>query len=177
MLLHAAHRSSQLREGLEAIARACPIIREVRGRGLMLGLEFHELSPALLANFKGFSSSTASLWLVPRQDDLLRTIPALYVQSNLLHEHAVYTQVARSNPRVLRVQPPLIVSGVQVERFLEALEATCAEWALIRQLRGRDPEQDGRRDETEVTPSSSLSAFDQSLWSRPCLLRMIPVRG
>ena len=103
------HRGSQLREGLEAIARTCPIIREVRGHGLMLGLEFHELSPTLLTNFKGFDSSGANWWLVPGHEDLLRTIPALYVQSNLLHEHAIYTQVARSNPRVLRVQPPLIV--------------------------------------------------------------------
>ena len=97
----------------------------------MLGLEFHELSPALLTNFKGFDPSGANWWLVPGHEDLLRTIPALYVQSNLLHEHAIYTQVARSNPQVLRVQPPLIVSAAQVERFLEALESTCAEWAMI----------------------------------------------
>ena len=131
VLVDAARRAIQLREGLEAIARSCSIIREVRGQGLMLGLEFHELSPALLANFKGFDSSGASWWLVPGHEDLLRTIPALYVQSNLLHEHAIYTQVARSNPRVLRVQPPLTVSAAQVGRFLEAIRATCAEWALI----------------------------------------------
>jgi acetylornithine/succinyldiaminopimelate/putrescine aminotransferase/predicted amino acid dehydrogenase len=130
-LVDATRRGIQLREGLEAIARSCPIIREVRGHGLMLGLEFHELSPALLANFKGFNQSGANWWLVPGHEDLLRTIPALYVQSNLLHEHAIHTQVARSNPRVLRVQPPLTVSTAQVERFLEALRATCAEWALI----------------------------------------------
>jgi len=130
-LENAARRGIQLHEGLESIARCCPIIREVRGHGLMLGVEFHELSPGLLTNFKGFDSSGASWWLVPGYEDLLRTIPALYVQSNLLHEHAIYTQVARSNPRVLRVQPPLIVSDAQVDRFLEALGATCAEWALI----------------------------------------------
>jgi acetylornithine/succinyldiaminopimelate/putrescine aminotransferase len=130
-LVHAARRGIQLREGLEAIAHSCPIIREVRGHGLMLGLEFHELSPALLVNFKGFNPSGVNWWLVPGHDDLLRSIPALYVQSNLLHEHAIYTQVTRSNPRVLRVQPPLILSAAQVERFLEALRATCAEWALI----------------------------------------------
>src|SRR5271165_3905214 len=130
-LVQAARRGIQLREGLEAIARSCPIIREVRGHGLMLGLEFHELSPTLLTNFKGFGSSGANWWLVPGHEDLVRTIPALYFQSNLLHEHAIYTQVARSNPRVLRVQPPLIVAAAQVDRFLEALRSTCAEWARI----------------------------------------------
>jgi acetylornithine/succinyldiaminopimelate/putrescine aminotransferase len=131
VLDHAARRASQLREGLERIARSSPVIREVRGHGLMLGLEFRELSPALLTNFKGFNPSGASWWLVPGHEDLLRAIPALYVQSNLINEHAIYTQVARSNPQVLRIQPPLIVSSAQVERFLQALGATCAEWAHI----------------------------------------------
>jgi acetylornithine/succinyldiaminopimelate/putrescine aminotransferase len=131
MLVDAAQRANQLREGLEAIARVCPIIREVRGHGLMLGLEFHGLSPMMLTNFKGFNPLGANWWLVPGHDDLLRTIPALYVQSNLLNAHAIYTQVARSNPLVLRVQPPLIVSAAQVDRFLDALRSTCAEWALL----------------------------------------------
>jgi acetylornithine/succinyldiaminopimelate/putrescine aminotransferase len=68
---------------------------------------------------------------VPGHEDLRRTIPVLYVQSNLLKEHTIYTQVARSNPRVLRVQPPLVVSASQVNRFLEAFGATCAEWTLL----------------------------------------------
>jgi acetylornithine/succinyldiaminopimelate/putrescine aminotransferase/predicted amino acid dehydrogenase len=130
-LPHAVARGRQLRDGLDEIARTSPIVRAVRGHGLMLGLEFHELSPTLLANFKGFNRSSESWWLVPGHDDLLGTIPALYVQANLLHEHAIYTQVTRSNPRVLRVQPPLIVSAAQVDRFLDAIRSTCAEWALI----------------------------------------------
>jgi len=131
VLAHAGGRASQLRKGLESMARDCPVVRAVRGHGLMLGLEFHELSGPLLTNFKGFDRSGANWWLVPGHEDLLRTIPALYVQSNLLHEHSIYTQVARSNPRVLRVQPPLIVSAAQVDRFLEALRTTCDEWAVL----------------------------------------------
>jgi acetylornithine/succinyldiaminopimelate/putrescine aminotransferase len=131
VLAHAADRGSQLREGLEAIARSSPIIRAIRGHGLMLGVEFRELSPALLTNFKGFGPSGASWWLVPGHDDVLRTIPVLYVQSNLLTDHAIYTQVARSNPQVLRIQPPLIVSAAQVDRFLDAFRSTCAEWSLV----------------------------------------------
>lgn len=34
-------RGQQLRQGLEALAREFPIVREVRGRGLMLGLRLH----------------------------------------------------------------------------------------------------------------------------------------
>jgi acetylornithine/succinyldiaminopimelate/putrescine aminotransferase/predicted amino acid dehydrogenase len=131
LLGEAARRGRQLREGLEAIVRDCPILRAVRGHGLMLGLEFHELSPALLANFKEFDQAGVNGWLVPGYEDLMRTIPALYVQSNLLHEHAIFTQVARSNPQVLRVQPPLIVGAAQVDRSLEALRSTCAEWARL----------------------------------------------
>jgi acetylornithine/succinyldiaminopimelate/putrescine aminotransferase/predicted amino acid dehydrogenase len=131
LLSHAAARGRQLREGLEEIARSSPIIRAIRGHGLMLGVEFHELPSVMLTNFKGFGPLGSSWWLVPGHDDLLRTIPALYVQSNLLREHAIYTQAARSNPQVLRVQPPLIASADQVDRFLEALRSTCAEWAVI----------------------------------------------
>jgi hypothetical protein len=61
---------------------------------------------------------------VSRFDSLTKT-------KQQLNEHAIYTQVARSNPRVLRVQPPLIVSAAQMDRFLEALRSTCAEWALL----------------------------------------------
>ena len=34
-------RGDQLRRGLEALAERFPIVREVRGRGLMLGLRLH----------------------------------------------------------------------------------------------------------------------------------------
>jgi len=33
--------------------------------------------------------------------------------------------VTRSNPRVLRIQPPLTITEGQVRRFLEAVESTC----------------------------------------------------
>ena len=53
VLDHAARRASQLREGLEEIAAISPVIREVRGHGLMLGLEFHELSARAAHQFQG----------------------------------------------------------------------------------------------------------------------------
>jgi putrescine aminotransferase len=49
----------------------------------------------------------------------------------LLQEHGIYTQVARSNPRVLRIQPPLTVTKEQADRFLDALGQTCSELAFL----------------------------------------------
>jgi hypothetical protein len=44
-----------------------------------------------------------------------------------LEEHRIYTQTARSNPRVLRIEPPLTVTAEEVARFLKAAEACCLE--------------------------------------------------
>ena len=45
----------------------------------------------------------------------------------------IYTQVTRSNPRVLRIQPPLTITEEQVRRFLAALESTCHELQFLNQ--------------------------------------------
>jgi 3-acetyloctanal aminotransferase len=150
ILPQAAERADQLRDGLERIARDSPIIREVRGRGLMLGVEFHPLSDAMLRHFKGSDQSGLSWWLVPDHDDLLRTIPAIYVQTILLQGHGIYSQTARSNPKVLRIQPPLIVTQHQVERFLVALRSACSEWSTI-------------AESTEDILSKSLGELDRHL--------------
>ena len=131
ILPEADERGDQLRDGLASIARDCPMIREVRGRGLMLGVEFHPLSPTMLTHFKGSDESGISWWLVQGHDDILGTLPAIYVQTILLQEYGIYTQVARSNPRVLRIQPPLVIDEAQIERFLEALRSTCIEWMTV----------------------------------------------
>jgi hypothetical protein len=49
----------------------------------------------------------------------------------LLQEYGIDTQVARSNPCVLSVRPPLTVTAEQVARFLDALAETCSELASL----------------------------------------------
>jgi hypothetical protein len=44
---------------------------------------------------------------------------------NLLESHGIYTQVARSNPLVLRIQPPLTITFDEVCQVLSALEEVC----------------------------------------------------
>ncbi len=97
----------------------------------MLGLEFQPIQNTVVAHFKGTDPSGATAFLVPNLDDLIHSIPGLYAMQILLQVHGIYTQVARSNPRVLRIQPPLTITEEEVGRFLEALESTCQELQFV----------------------------------------------
>ena len=99
----------------------------------MLGLEFQPMPDTMVAHFKGMDPSGTTALLVPNLDDLIHSIPGLYAMQILLQVHGIYTQVTRSNPRVLRIQPPLTITEEQVRRFLEALECTCHELQFLNQ--------------------------------------------
>lgn len=129
----ARERGLQLQQGLWELADRCDLVRCVRGRGLMLGLEFQAMPDTMVAHFKGMDPSGHTAVLVPNLDDLIHSIPGLYAMQILLNAHGIYTQVARSNPRVLRIQPPLTITQEQVSRFLSALETTCHELQFLNQ--------------------------------------------
>ena len=124
---NAKARGEQLQRGLQDLCSRCALLSGVRGRGLMLGLEFHPTHAPVVAHFKGMDSSGTGPWLIPDLDDLIRSIPTTYAMQILLQVHGIYTQVTRSNPLVLRIQPPLTIREDQVDRFLEAMESTCQE--------------------------------------------------
>lgn len=124
---NASARGRQLRKGLTAICRKYSCLREVRGRGLLMGVEFHPLSPALRAHWKQADRSGIASLMLPGYERLLESFHVTHAMVTLLHAHGIYTQPSRSNPLVLRIQPPLTVTAEQVETFLSAFEATCRE--------------------------------------------------
>ncbi len=123
----AARRGRQLIAGLERIAAKYQVVRAVRGRGLLVGLEFNPMPPNIVEHWKQIDSGGQSGFLVPGLDAKLSNTPALYAMHTLLQQHGIYTQTTRSNPRVLRVQPPLTITHEQIERFLAACDETCGE--------------------------------------------------
>ncbi len=130
LLDNAAARGRQLHEGLARLVHESEVLKEVRGRGLLLGLEFQPLPDEISAAWKAVDESGLMPFLVPKLDDLVNNIPALYAMQVLLDAHGIYTQVARSNPLVLRIQPPLTITSEQAEYFLAALEKVASEWEL-----------------------------------------------
>lgn len=100
-----------LEQRLQDLARRRSIIRQVRGRGLMLGLEFQDAS-------RGWLDRTPLAALTGASAALLVQAVAL----QLLNEHRIVAQSAVNAPGVLKVMPPLVVGREQCDRFVDALD-------------------------------------------------------
>jgi putrescine aminotransferase len=97
----AAERGEDFLSRLRALADKHGMVKEVRGRGLMIGVEFAE--PRAVGGPAG------------------RYLGAL-VAHELFHEHHMITAYSVSNPNVLRLEPPLTISTDQIDRFCDALD-------------------------------------------------------
>jgi hypothetical protein len=77
----------------------------------------------------------------------------------LLHGYGIYTQFTRSNPQVLRVEPPLTLTEGQANEFLAAADKTCAETDYIVELIGEMIAKTsiGKHDAAERQPFSTAA--------------------
>ncbi|MFN0051439.1 MAG: aminotransferase class III-fold pyridoxal phosphate-dependent enzyme [Planctomycetales bacterium] len=124
---NAAERGAQLLRGLTDLVRRSRCLRDVRGQGLLLGLEFQPIPENLTAHWRACDPTGTAPALVPQYDRFVNSFHVLHALQTLLNGHGVYAQMCRSNPQVLRVQPPLIITADEVDRLLGALEQTCEE--------------------------------------------------
>ena len=139
LLRRVRQQGAKLKSRLEELQREFPaIIREVRGRGLMLAVEFTELSGR--SPFFRLSGKQGVL--------------SLLVASYLLHHHGVrvlapLTTMLKGNPgkarkSVIRIQPPALVSDEEIELLVaglrEALEVIDCndEYCFVGHLLGRE---------------------------------------
>lgn len=124
---NAEQRGAELMQGLARLCSQYNCLREVRGRGLLIGLEFEPVPQNIAAHWRATDQSGMVRFMVQDLDRLVNTQSTLHAMMTLLNGYGIYTQVTRSNPLVLRVQPPLTISAEQVETFLTAVEQTCQE--------------------------------------------------
>lgn len=89
---------------LESVADEHKMLADVRGWGLMLGLEFYEPRIGKSMSEEYLSALFASL---------------------LLKEHNIITAYTTTNPNVLRLEPPLTVNKGQIDTVVEAIDAVC----------------------------------------------------
>jgi len=115
LLANAAEQGAYLRESLAAMVRKYELLREVRGRGLMIGIELGK--PEAL-NLK------ASWSLIHAADG--GVFPQA-VTMPLLDKHRILTQVAGHGMDVVKILPPLTIDRADANWFLDAFEETIAE--------------------------------------------------
>jgi ornithine--oxo-acid transaminase len=129
---HAAQMGRLLLEGLNAMKPRFELIKDVRGRGLMIGIEFGPPAARSIALRTGWS-------LIHAMDGDL--FPQAIVIP-LLDDHRILTQVAGHHIDVVKLIPPLVIDESDVKWFLGAFEQVMTKlhqfpgpvWELMKKL-------------------------------------------
>ena len=98
-----------LRRKLVEALRGYEMVKEVRGEGLLLGIEF---------------TSPRSLRLRVPFEAFMKIHPAMFGQivvMRLFRDHGILTQICGNNFLVLKAAPPLAVTEEQIEEFVAAV--------------------------------------------------------
>lgn len=107
---NARRMGARIREGLEAMKPRFEMLREIRQRGLMIGIEFGAPGSLLLrAN-----------WTATHAMD--RNLFAQAVVVPLMEDHRILCQVAGHDQDVVKLIPPLVVDDTDIDWFLRAFE-------------------------------------------------------
>ncbi|MGM0426696.1 MAG: aspartate aminotransferase family protein [Thermodesulfobacteriota bacterium] len=108
---HSARMGNYLMEGLQGLADRYEMLKEIRGKGLMMGLQFGE---------------PASFTLRKRWNLLHRMNEDLFCQiitMPLMQRHHILTQVAGHGLDTVKILPPLVIQKADADYFLEAMES------------------------------------------------------
>jgi len=88
-------------ERLQALKTKHELIREIRGRGLLLGIELETAGP-----FSKTMEQNLSVMVI----------------SELMHRHNILTSYYDFSPTVIRFEPPLTVTTAQIDEAVDALD-------------------------------------------------------
>jgi acetylornithine/succinyldiaminopimelate/putrescine aminotransferase/predicted amino acid dehydrogenase len=121
-VLHRVRTKGQyLRQGLERLQAKYPeLVREVRGRGLMMGLEFTDLS-----------GQSPFFRAAGRQGILSILFASYLLRHHRLRVLGPLTNLLKGNPgrirhSILRLQPPVVIADAEIDRLIAALDETLA---------------------------------------------------
>lgn len=89
------------------------LLKEVRGLGLMIGIEFQDVSQTLPAGLRH---------MVSLLDDKLKGSLCGFVGSLLLRDYDVLVAFTEYNRNVIRIEPPLMITTDDVDKFISALD-------------------------------------------------------
>ena len=112
---NSAQMGALLMQRIDALRAKHSFIKEVRGKGLIIAIEFQE--PKELKLKLGWK-------LLHKVDKVLF---AQMVVTQMLSQHRILTQVAGHAMDVLKILPPLIIGEREIDRFVNALDEVLTE--------------------------------------------------
>ena len=108
LVANAREVGNQLRDRLAELVDKYELLNEVRGRGLMIGIEFGRPSSLKLrAAWTGLQAARKGLF-------------AQTVVHALFHQHHILTQVSGDHLEVIKLIPPLIIGEQEADAFYDA---------------------------------------------------------
>src|SRR5215472_8634751 len=116
----AATTGEKLLKRLAALQERYEMIAEVRGKGLMIGIEF--TAPRSLGLRTAWTAAETA------QKGLF----AQFVVMALMRDHDILTQVSGPDVNIIKLLPPLIIGDEEVEMIVSAFEAVMTEALDIR---------------------------------------------
>ncbi len=115
LIENSAKMGTLLVDKVEALKTRHSFIKEVRGKGLMIGIEFHEPNEFKLK----------MAWKLLHKID--KVLFAQMIVTQMLSKHRILTQVAGHGMDVMKILPPLIIGEKEVDRFVNALDEVLTE--------------------------------------------------
>jgi putrescine aminotransferase len=107
----AAELGTYFLAALKTLKERYQLIKEVRGKGLLIGLEFDKPVSGVLDKISAGSIGR-----------LAKEYFASIVAGELMNKYGVITAYTLNNPNVMRLEPPLIVAKEQIDHVLNSLE-------------------------------------------------------
>lgn len=138
-----------LKDALDEAVGDYPFIREIRGRGLMIAIEFQnsfgggveafvrEFASRMPGNAAGtyrMMSGKAKRLIREAIGELEKNFEEMFVLrfvTKLSQDHGILTFVTANNNRVMRIQPPLVLSEQEARHFVEAFTAVCKDMSTF----------------------------------------------
>lgn len=131
------------KQALEDVAKRYPFIGEIRGCGLLLGIQFSQcFDEAIASSAREFATRLPGDWhstwkFLP--DDVqhhlqcamkgversLAEMFCLKFVTKFCQDHKILTFITANSSTVLRVQPPLVITKEEIDRFVSAFTAVC----------------------------------------------------
>ena len=112
LIENAARQGERLLTGLSEIKERYEMLHDVRGKGLMIGMEFGPpKSLKLKAAWKALETMQAGLF-------------AQLVVMGLMRDHRLLTQVSAHRVNIVKFLPPLVLTDEDIDYALAAIDAT-----------------------------------------------------